>query len=82
MEKDALDLNVGVYDSYEGLLETLGQNLTIWERQYGIDKVSDDVAQRFKNIIMSVAINTDERVAILVDEYDKPLLKSVDNVQL
>ena len=77
-----LDLNVGVYDSYEGLLETLGHNLTMWEKLYGIDKVSNDVAQRFNNIIMNVAASTGERVVILVDEYDKPLLQTIDNDQL
>lgn len=74
-----LDLNVGLYNSVDGLMEALNTNLLIWERTYNIAKESDDPAQRFRNIIWSITTKTNKHVAILVDEYDKPLLEAIDN---
>lgn len=77
-----LDLNVGLYNSVDGLKEALNANLFIWERTYGIAKESEDPAQRFRNIIWSITTKTNKQVAILVDEYDKPLLQAIDNEPL
>lgn len=77
-----LDLNVGMYDSKEGLVETLNSNLNEWEEEFGIKSNSTDVAQRFRNIIKKVAKRENRNVVILVDEYDKPLLKAIDNESL
>ncbi len=77
-----LDLNVGMYTSKEGLLETLNFNLNEWEEKYGITSNLTDVAQRFKNIIQKVAQQEKRNVVILVDEYDKPLLQAIDDEPL
>lgn len=77
-----LDLNVGLYNSVEGLLEALNSNLIDWEEKYGIKPVTTDPAQRFKYIIRTLAQRMGKEVAILVDEYDKPLLQAIDNEPL
>ena len=77
-----LDLNVGMYNSIEGLMEALSSNLIIWEKQYGITPNTTDAAQRFKYIIREVAQRMGLKVAILVDEYDKPLIETIDNEAL
>ena len=74
-----LDLNVGLYTSKEGLLEALNSNLVDWEEKYGIKLNSPDAAQRFKYIISRLAQSTGQKVVILVDEYDKPLIEAIDN---
>lgn len=86
MEKDwtsypvlYLDLNVGLYTSVEGLIAALDSNLSLWEQEYGLQKPNSDVAQRFKNVILSVSKKEGKQVVILVDEYDKPLLQVIDN---
>ena len=50
-----LDLNVGLYTSVEGLIAALDSNLSLWEQEYGLQKPNSDVAQRFKNVILSVS---------------------------
>lgn len=77
-----LDLNVGQYDSVEGLLEALNSNLIDWEDKFGIKPVMTDPAQRFKYIIKFIAQNVGKDVVILVDEYDKPFLQAIDNEPL
>lgn len=74
-----LDLNVGLYESYEGLEEVLRSHLSQWEEAYGLKRTTEDVALRFKAVIRGVAENTGRRVAILVDEYDKPLLQTMES---
>lgn len=77
-----LDLNVGIYNSVQGLQEALKSNLYIMEKMHGITKESDDNAQRFKELIWNVAAKTGKQVVILVDEYDKPLIEAIDNEPL
>ena len=77
-----LDLNVGLYNSVEGLLEALNSNLIDWEEKYGIKLVTTDPAQRFRYIIRTLAQSMGKEVIILVDEYDKPLLQAIDDEPL
>lgn len=77
-----LDLNVGIYNSVQGLQEALKSNLNIMEKTHGVAKESDDNAQRFKELIWNVAAKTGKQVVILVDEYDKPLIETIDNEPL
>ncbi len=77
-----LDLNVGLYTSVEGLIAALDSNLSLWEQEYGLQKPDSDVAQRFKNVILSVSEKEGKQVVVLVDEYDKPLLQVIDNEPL
>ncbi|MBR4911347.1 MAG: AAA family ATPase, partial [Bacteroidales bacterium] len=77
-----LDLNVGLYTSVEGLIAALDSNLSLWEQEYGLQKPNSDVAQRFKNVILSVSKKEGKQVVVLVDEYDKPLLQVIDNESL
>ena len=72
-----LDLNVGLYTSVEGLIAALDSNLSLWEQEYGLQKPNSDVAQRFKNVILSVSKKEGKQVVVLVDEYDKPLFSHV-----
>lgn len=77
-----LDLNVGMYTTKDGLLETLNSNLVDWEEQYDIKFSSNDVAQRFKYIIRTLAQSSGKKVVILVDEYDKPLIEAINDEPL
>lgn len=74
-----LDLNTGSYGSYEGLCDVLSYHFSEWERQYGVERITDDLSLRFRNLITSVSRQTGSRVVILVDEYDKPLLYALDD---
>ncbi len=72
-----LDLNNANY-KVDGALEALIENqLLEWEEKYDIVPRVTDHSQRFKNIIRVLSERTGKPVVILVDEYDKPLIKNL-----
>ena len=78
-----LDLNTGKYDTKESLDERLANNLSLWEKTYHVDSnAMQSVATRFENVIRAAHELTSEKVVVLVDEYDKPLLQAIDNEPL
>ncbi|MBQ8958944.1 MAG: ATP-binding protein [Bacteroidales bacterium] len=78
-----LDLNTGKYDTKESLDERLANNLSLWEKTYQVDSNAvQSVATRFENVIRAAHELTREKVVVLVDEYDKPLLQAINNEPL
>lgn len=69
------DFNSGLYDQRDGLEEKLDQSILSFEKFYGIDSSQNlNVVTRFGILIREIYFKTGRKVAILVDEYDKPLL--------
>ena len=77
-----LDLNIGKYDAPDSLDKILDNALTVWEEQYGTGPSETTLALRFKGIVQRAVEQTGHRVAILVDEYDKPMLQAIGNEEL
>lgn len=69
-----LDLNIERYDTPESLGNILEKNLSEWEKLYGADVSERTYSLRFAGIIKRACEQTGQRVVILVDEYDKPML--------
>ena len=89
MEKDwikypilHLDLNIEKYDTPESLDKILNDNLEYWESQYGTRPSETSFSLRFAGIIQRACEKTGQRVVILVDEYDKPMLQAIGNEEL
>lgn len=77
-----LDLNVGKYNDAASLNAVLHRHLEAWEERYG-DKYKDrSPEERFGQIIRMACEKTGQRVVILVDEYDKPMLQALDDEAL
>ena len=74
-----LDLNTGKYSDAEALNAVLDVALSEWERLYEKSSVEQSLSSRFMGIIRRAYEQTGQRVVILVDEYDKPLLQTIDN---
>lgn len=74
-----LDLNSEKYDLAESLDNILESNLVKWEKLYGAEPSERSFSLRFAGIISRACEKTGERVVILVDEYDKPLLQTLSN---
>lgn len=74
-----LDLNNGDYSDPKGLERVLNKNLRRWEAAYGVEKSDEDsFVQRFESVIETAFQKTGRQVIILVDEYDKPLVKNLN----
>ena len=77
-----LDLNIEKYDTTESLDNILEKSLTAWEKLYGAEPSERSFSLRFAGIIERACEQTGQRVVILVDEYDKPMLQAIGNVEL
>lgn len=77
-----LDLNLSRYGSKEDLLELLNIHLKKWEQIYGANDAEIQPAHRFAGVIERAHKQSGERVAILIDEYDKPLVYNIDKPEL
>ena len=69
-------------DKKDSLFEVLDQQLRFWEDSYGLKKQSSDFSARFRDLIINVKKLTDERVVILIDEYDSPLINTIDQPEI
>lgn len=77
-----LDLNVGEYQDEASLRSRLDVFLTEAENIYGRTTIAHEPGQRLELLIKRAYERTGERIVILVDEYDKPLLQAIGNEQL
>lgn len=74
-----LDLS-GVSYTDEFILErVLSDKLAKWETLYGAVNTSDILGLRFKEVIEAAYNKTGNQVAILIDEYDKPIIDNLGN---
>ena len=77
-----LDLNTERYLQPEDLDCVLDDALSRWENMYGQPEKKQSLSLRFKNVVQSAAEKTGQKVVILVDEYDKPLIQTILNENL
>ncbi len=77
-----LDLNNREYKDEKSLEAELNSTLEVWEKLYGDEKSDRTPEERFEFIIRSAYEQTGRKVVILIDEYDKPLLNTIDKPEL
>ena len=77
-----LDLNIEKYDTPESLNNILEKSLVKWEELYGANPSERSLSLRLAGIIERAYQQTGQRVVILVDEYDKPMLQAIGNEAL
>jgi hypothetical protein len=77
-----LDLNAEDYTEPQWLDSKLTAQLRRWEETYGVTHVEKSRSERFMNVIKTAYQKTGRRVVVLIDEYDKPLLKAITNEPL
>lgn len=67
----------------ENSLDQLLSNIFIrYEKQYGKVEGVDALPQRFENLIASAHVMTGHKAVVLVDEYDAPLLSTIERSEL
>ena len=77
-----LDLNARKYDSPEALKAILNQYLESWEAIYGDEKKNRAPEERFAYLIEKTYQTNRQKVVVLIDEYDKPMLQAIGNEDL
>ena len=76
-----IDFTGSNYSDPDGLDAALNSLFEKWESEYGVTHVSTQAGIRFGEIIQAAYEKTGSHVVILIDEYDKPLLDSIDNAE-
>ena len=79
-----IDLNLGNY-SARGIAElqtNINENLEYCARKYGVPYIGETISDRLIRLIRMLYEHCGERVAVIIDEYDKPLLDTIDNSEL
>lgn len=77
-----LDLNAEKYTTPEALHHILNSHISLWEEKYGIREGETTLSSRFSGVIRRAYEQTGCKAVILVDEYDKPLLQTINNKSL
>jgi len=79
-----LDLNPGNYNAegVSNLHEIIDLSLRSCARKYNVTIDGNTIVGRFKYLIESLFLTYQEKVVIIIDEYDKPLLSAIDNLQI
>lgn len=77
-----LDLNAEKFTDSNALDAALNRHLSLWESIYGKEDYKDTPSGRFTSVIRRAHEQSGQKVAILVDEYDKPILQAIDNPEL
>ena len=68
------DMSLGKHMDEERLEDFLRSRLETYEEEYGITEPAKQVNDRLTNLIQTAYQQTGEKVVILIDEYDAPLL--------
>jgi hypothetical protein len=78
-----LDMSIGYCTSIASLHAILDANMRKHERTWNINNSTDGgLPGRFYRLIANVRKQTGRNVVVLVDEYDKPLLDTIENTEL
>ena len=77
-----LDMNVESYINIGSLYSALNTNLKVLEEKWGKDDGEDSPSARFTGLIRRACKQTGRKVVVLIDEYDKPLLGMMDDLNV
>ncbi|PWR69669.1 ATP-binding protein, partial [Methanospirillum stamsii] len=77
-----VDFAGGALSQISDLINRLTSTLDGWEEFYEIEKSSGDPGDRLLSLIPKIAKKTGKQVVILVDEYDRPILDNIGDINL
>ena len=77
-----LDFNACLYNNRGALEKHLSYYLSKWEDQYGRSEDETSINSRFQGVIKRAYEKSGQRVVVLVDEVDKPMLETIGNETL
>ena len=77
-----LDLNAKKYTKEEHLDKILNDQIDEWKKKYNIQFDENEPDSAFAKIIQILYEKFNQKVVILIDEYDKPLIATLENEEL
>ena len=77
-----LDFSAGDFNDPDYLREDVAAQLAAIERRAGLDPGPAKASIRFRQLLDALHERSGQRVAVLVDEYDRPILDALGNPEL
>lgn len=77
-----IDLSGNEYRDLGGLESALDSSLRSIEQRWGRDPADTLISARFKGLIRRACETSGRRVVVLIDEYDKPLLETIEDLTI
>ncbi|MCL2232221.1 MAG: ATP-binding protein [Treponema sp.] len=78
-----LDLNAGVYSNgVEGFHSVVRSELQAQAEQFEIELEKTDSISQFKYLIRKAHNKTGQKAVVIIDEYDKPMLNTIDEPEI
>ncbi|OOC35961.1 ATPase AAA [Thermosipho melanesiensis] len=74
-----LDMSDNTLSTYEKFLESLHNKFNELYSKHGLQATTDDLPTMFGNLITELNAKYRERVVILIDEYEAPILEHINN---
>jgi hypothetical protein len=72
-----MDFSGGRFVTADELEKYVSSTLDDYAHNYGVELVKDGFALRFKELMVKLHEKTGQKVVLLVDEYDKPILNNL-----
>lgn len=76
------DFSAGIVTERAALESKIRQQLDENAEKYGVELTYPEVSSRFQQLIRSVHKKAGQRVVVLVDEYDKPILDNLEQAEV
>jgi predicted DNA-binding ribbon-helix-helix protein len=77
-----LDFNKSEYSDVQTLEIVLDEMLKKYEKEYNVQDIAAKASIRFGNLIAEMHKKTNQKVVVLIDEYDKSLVNTIDNLDV
>ncbi len=77
-----LDFGSGNFNEPESLHKEVMAQLDAVEKETGVESHYDTASARFRHIIQMLHSQAGQRVAVLIDEYNKPILDVLDEPEV
>jgi hypothetical protein len=77
-----IDMNKSVYKNIQTFENSLGVILGEYETEWGVENTLEEASQRLGQLITQAYKKTGRKAVVLIDEYDKPLVNTMDDIKL
>lgn len=77
-----LDFTGMYYKDENSLTEFLNHTIDGWYHQHGLDIYSNDYSDKFFELLKRLEKKYSKKIVVLVDEYDNPLTKTIEDKHL
>ncbi|MDR1268678.1 MAG: ATP-binding protein [Planctomycetaceae bacterium] len=77
-----LDFNKAAYQNDQVLSDVIDEILKQYEAEWKVTDIAAILSLRFDNLIQTAYKKTGRKVVVLIDEYDKPLVNTLDNAEV